>query len=197
MDRKDKKQEKGHQRNTWSRKKKVGTFFFVTAILIICSLSLMYFIDRDDNSDSFIASKSENDNKDKYIEIRESTKNISDRAQRLSSSGKTEEALEIYENAIENTDDVYTKSFLLLEKASLYSNKNMPDDALDAAKKAYDLNENSVSATSYLANHYDRLGNSQLAIEYYNKTIDLLNLENPRDYDEINYCINRIELLNS
>ncbi len=117
-----------------------------------------------------------------------------DEAEKLAFNGKGDEAKAVYDNAIKQTADSYQKSILLLNKANLLLNDSKYDDALVIAKQAEAINQNSA-VTQYIAQIYEAKGDAPKAIEYYQKTIPLVDKSKPLADANIKYFQGRIEAL--
>lgn len=117
-----------------------------------------------------------------------------DEAEKLAFNSKGDEAKAVYDNAIKQTTDSYQKSILLLNKANLLLNDNKYDDALVIAKEAEAINLNSA-VTHYMAQIYEAKGDASKAIEYYQKTISLVDKSKPVADADIKYFQSRIEAL--
>lgn len=100
------------------------------------------------------------------------TKTLKD-ADVLSNTGKKESAEQAYDEAIKMVDDPSKKINLILQKAMLYSNDSKYDEALAIAKEAESVTLD-ANAASYIGSLYERKGDKQKAIEYYQKTISLI-----------------------
>jgi len=107
-------------------------------------------------------------------------------AQTLVASGDTSGASAIYDKAASETSDSYQKSILILSKATIYLNNKDYDQALVIAKEAELVNQNSV-VTRVIAQLYEEKGDKKNAIEYYQKTIDLIDMDDPMAGDDIEY----------
>lgn len=115
-------------------------------------------------------------------------------ADKLVYEGKPKEAIAIYDQAIKQTNDSYQQSILLLDKANLLMNNNDLDGALVIAKQAELINQNSA-VTAYIAQVYENKSDSAKAIEYYKKTIPLVDKSKPLAVSDIQYYQSRIEAL--
>lgn len=104
-------------------------------------------------------------------------------AQKLSNTGKITDASAAYDSAINKTEDSVAKGNLLISKATIYLNNGEYDTALSIAKGAESISQNDV-VTSLIAQIYEKQGNKQKAIEYYKKTLTLMDKTQPTyDFD--------------
>ena len=116
-------------------------------------------------------------------------------AQKLANIGDVGGAENAYDSAIASTDDIYIKSGLILNKAMLYSNAGNYDKALSAANEAMGISQNSNTA-QYIAQIYEHKNDSQNAIKYYQKAIDLMDNSQPLSGSDTQYYRYKIETLN-
>jgi tetratricopeptide (TPR) repeat protein len=99
--------------------------------------------------------------------------NISAVASTYVASGNTVRAMAVFDEAIEKTDSPDQKSALYHTKATLIASTDTPA-AIKAAEQSVILNPN-FENTAYLAELYERNGDNEKAIEYYDKAIVLFN----------------------
>jgi tetratricopeptide (TPR) repeat protein len=92
-------------------------------------------------------------------------------------SGNIARAMEVIDEAIKKTDSPAQKSALYHTKATVIASTDTPA-AIKAAEQSVTLNPN-FENTAYLAELYERNGDNQKAIEYYNKAIVLYNQMEP------------------
>ncbi len=107
--------------------------------------------------------------------------------------GDTVGAVAAYDKAISDTTDSAQKRTLLLGKASVYYNEGNYDQALLFAQQAESIG-NSADVAEFFGSIYDAKGDSQKAIEYYQKAIDLAKAIDPED-SRIDYDKSQIEAL--
>lgn len=88
-------------------------------------------------------------------------------------SGNTARAMAVFDDAIEKTDSPAQKSALYHTKATIIAGTDTPS-AIKAAEQSVVFNPN-FENTAYLAELYERNGDNEKAIEYYNKAIVLYN----------------------
>jgi len=110
---------------------------------------------------------------------------ISD-AQTMANNGDTSGASAAYDNAVKATNDTYQKSVLTLEKAVIYLNEKNYEQALVIAKQAESINSN-FEVAKIIAQIYDEKGDKQNAITYYQKTIQLIDKNDPMASDDAEY----------
>lgn len=87
--------------------------------------------------------------------------------------GNTTKAVQVIDEAIKGTSSPAQKAALYLNKAMIVASKDTPA-AIKAAEQSVALKPN-FENTAYLAELYERNGDTEKAIEYYGKTIALLN----------------------
>ena len=110
---------------------------------------------------------------------------ISD-AQTMVNNGDTSGASVAYDNAVKATNDAYQKSVITLEKAVMYLNEKNYEQALVIAKQAEAININ-FEVVKIIAQIYDEKGDKQNAIIYYQKTIELIDKNDPMASDDAEY----------
>jgi tetratricopeptide (TPR) repeat protein len=115
-------------------------------------------------------------------------------AEQLANNGKEGEAAKVYDDAASKTTDPYQKSILILSKATLYFNDTKYAEALNVAKQAESINENST-VTYLIAQIYEAMGNTVSAVTYYKKTIPLVDTSKPLAKSDIEYYQSRIQAL--
>ncbi len=117
--------------------------------------------------------------KDRQIAAQEDAfdQTLSD-AQALANAGDGSGASVIYDEAIKSTNDSYQKSILILSKATVYLNDGDYDQALTFAKEAETIDQNFI-VVKVIAQIYEEKGDKAKAIEYYQKTIELIDESDP------------------
>lgn len=165
--------------------KKISILIISIAVLIVAGGVTAWFVMSNQ--------KTSNEKDSKNYPSKEVVKAAQD-AQKLISSGKTDEASKLYDDEIANTSDPYQKARLLLSKAIMIYNKGEYDNALTVAKQAesYDSNE---SSAAFIAQIYTMKGDKQKAIEYYQKVISLMDKSQPTYESELQYYNDSIKEL--
>ena len=97
---------------------------------------------------------------------------------RLANNGKVDDAVSSYEELIKDIKDPKMKSNMLIEKALVYENNNLLDKALMTAKEAEAIFD-SLMVVDFIARIYDKLGDTNNSILYYQKAIDSLDENSP------------------
>lgn len=121
--------------------------------------------------------------------------NTADEAQNIvGRGGDINDAVAVYDEAIKSVDDAYSKSIMLLDKATFYLNDKNYDSALSIAKEAEVINSNKAVA-QFVAQVYEEMGDKKNAIEYYRKAIALVDDTDPLSSDDIEYYQNKIKEL--
>ena len=115
-------------------------------------------------------------------------------AMKQSNNGELDDAVVTYDNAVKATEDPLEKSILLKNKAVLYVNDGKYDEALTVAKESETLNQNADTA-QFIALIYEKKGDKQKAIEYYQKAILLVDKTQDLANSDIQYYQSRIEAL--
>lgn len=126
--------------------------------------------------------------------IAKETSQTVENAKKLANNGSIDDAKTAYDGAIKKTEDPYQKSVLLLSKATLYYNDGKYDDALATAKEAESINQTD-NITNFIARIYEKKGDKQKAIEYYQKTITLIDKSQPLADSDAKYYQSKIESL--
>lgn len=98
-------------------------------------------------------------------------------------------AVQVADEAVSKTNDNYQKTVLLIAKANIYYDNQDYDKALEVAFDAESIEKNTM-VYGFIAVVYERKGDNQKAIEYYQKTIDLIKAgdledESPEYYEEM------------
>lgn len=99
-------------------------------------------------------------------------------AKNVAADGKTDEAIVMYDEAINKSNNSFEKSALMVSKAIIYLNNSNIDKALEIAKDAETVNQNE-SVTEFIAMLYSQKNDKNNAIKYYEKTITLADKANP------------------
>jgi tetratricopeptide (TPR) repeat protein len=101
-----------------------------------------------------------------------------DSADKSAFEGDVQGGVKQLDEAIKNTSDSEEQYIYYSRKATLLLNHNILPDALEAAKKAYELRNSSDSA-ALVGQVAQAQGNTALAIEYYKKAIEHLDTSDP------------------
>ena len=165
-----------------SRKKKWVIGIIITTLLISGSLVAWLVISNQESSQSQITKR-----KKEIVQL------ITD-ADTLANKGDINGAKVAYDSAIKKTEDPYKKSTLIITKATALFNDGKYDDALAVAKGAEAINEND-DVTSFIAQTYEKKGDSQNAIKYYQKSITLTDKFSPLADSYIQYYQTKIKVL--
>jgi tetratricopeptide (TPR) repeat protein len=111
----------------------------------------------------------------------------------LISNNKANEALSLYESKIKTTGDREQLDILLTGKATVYFNDGKYNEALNTLKEL-DINRPSENSSQFIAQIYDKKGDVQKSIEYYNKAISLVNKNDPMGDSSINEYKDKIKM---
>jgi len=163
-----------------SRKKKWVIGIIITILLIVGSATAWLIISNQKSS--------------QVARIAKETSQTVEDAKKLANNGSIDDAKTAYDGAIKKTEDPYQKSVLLLSKATLYYNDGKYDDALATAKEAESINQTD-NVTNFIARIYEKKGDKQKAIEYYQKTITLIDKSQPLANADAKYYQSKIEAL--
>lgn len=112
-------------------------------------------------------------NSNQAVSKPETVYDIISRANELVNNGDNDGAKRSYDNAISRTSDVVLKSALLTSKANVFYNEQNYDQALSLAIEAENLSSNE-NITQFIANIYLLKGDKEKAVEYYQKTVSLI-----------------------
>lgn len=129
----------------------------------------------------------------KKVTINDLSKSVND-AQKLTNSGNSNAAKAAYDNILKSTSDDHTKAILLLDKALIPLNSGNYDEALNIAKEAESV-EKSSYVYSFLAQIYEKKGDSENAIKYYRLAISTIDKTQPSAGDDIDYYQSKINSL--
>jgi len=135
-----------------------------------------------------------NQKSSQVAKIAKETSQTVENAKKLANNGSIDDAKTAYDGAIKKTEDPYQKSVLLLSKAILYYNNSKYDDALVTAREAESINQTD-NVTNFIARIYEKKGDKQKAIEYYQKTITLIDKSQPLADSDAKYYQSKIEAL--
>lgn len=117
-----------------------------------------------------------------------------DAAEKAAFEGDVQGGVKQLDDAIENTSDKSDLYIYYSRKATLLLNNNMLAEALDAAKKAYDVRNSSDSA-ALVGQVARQQGNKALAIEYYKKAIEHIDTTDPFSDEDTTYYQDTIKEL--
>ena len=124
----------------------------------------------------------------------EAVEQTSNGADKLVNTGKTEEAIKLYDSAVKSSDDSYSKSSLLLDKAAIYFNEGNYDEALKIANEVVTIEESAV-AYQFIAQIYEQKNDKDNAIKYYQKAVLLVDKTDPLSDEDIQYYKSKIDEL--
>lgn len=177
-----------------SRKKHKKLFIVIIILLVLAIGGGVWFF-----WNNYINEKSSNstsqDGTSQSLESSEKVTNASNEAQKIvNTGGSVETAAAVYDDALDITKDAYSKSIMLIYKAALYSDSGDIEEAIIIAKQAEELDSN-ITVTSFIANKYDINGDTEDAIYYYKKTINLLDKTQPSYSEDLQYYQNRINTI--
>jgi tetratricopeptide (TPR) repeat protein len=96
-------------------------------------------------------------------------------AEASSDSGDIESAVAAYDQAISEVSDNYNKSLMILSKANVYYNDGDFAQALVVAKEAEAIDVN-YNVTVFLAQTHEQLYELAQALDYYQRALSLVNI---------------------
>lgn len=99
-------------------------------------------------------------------------------AEKLANTGDVKAGTKALDDAIKNTQDSHDKFVYYSRKATILLNDNKLDDALVAAKQAFDIEQGSVSA-ALVGQIAQQNGDTKTALEYYKKAVQLIDASDP------------------
>lgn len=94
-------------------------------------------------------------------------------ADKLANAGNVNGSVAALDEAIKNTNDTHSKFIYYSQKALILYNNKQLDEALVAAKKAFEL-EQKQDAAAFVGQIARDKGDKPTAIEYYKKAIELV-----------------------
>lgn len=115
-------------------------------------------------------------------------------AQVYENTGKIDDAKNAYDKAINETSDKQQKANFLISKAVAILNTGDNDGALSVALESEGIIQSNNTA-SLIAQIYEKKGDIQKAIEYYQKAVSLTDKLNYLNERELIYYQRKIELL--
>jgi tetratricopeptide (TPR) repeat protein len=98
-----------------------------------------------------------------------------DEADKLAYGGDVQGSVAALDEAIKNTNDAHSKFIYYSQKALILFNENKLDEALTAAKQAFEL-EKKQDAAAFVGQIARQKGDRATAIEYYKKAIELVDV---------------------
>lgn len=107
-----------------------------------------------------------------------SAEKTADSADQLAYEGDVQGGVQKLDDAIKNTTDNQELFTFYSRKATLLLNNNQLSDALEAAKKAYDLIPGS-EAGALVGQIAQQMGNKTTAVDYYQKAIEHIDPTDP------------------
>ena len=113
----------------------------------------------------------------------------------MQDSGDTKGALVKLNEVINQTKASNQKYDLLYEKATLYYNEGKYTDAMSTIKEVEAITSDAAVA-EFIASLYRKMGDTQKAIEYYQKAISLLDKNLDSYQSDLEYNQSRIDDLN-
>jgi tetratricopeptide (TPR) repeat protein len=160
-----------------SKRKKIIIIIIAWVVLVAACVAVgIWYVNRS-------PSDSGNQDPDPVVPVLDTSKfsGLTEKVQALEKKGDTEGAAAIYTEAATSTDNKVEKAYLYSSASSVYLNADKLDKSLEAALDAYEAAPSEGSA-ALVADLYERLGDKQRAIEYYNKTIELIDPDDPTTY---------------
>jgi predicted negative regulator of RcsB-dependent stress response len=115
-------------------------------------------------------------------------------AQTLANNGNTTAAAAKYDVAIKSSTDNTQKSIIMSSKATLYFNTGDYNGALVAAKEAEAVDK-TKNVESFIGQIYEKMGDKQNAIKYYQNAIALVDKSQPMADSYIDYIQTKIDEL--
>jgi tetratricopeptide (TPR) repeat protein len=97
-----------------------------------------------------------------------------DKANNLYQQGKTDEAVSLYKQAVSETSSKEQKNFVYLSLATSYFNSGDYNNALSNALVSEKYQRDS-NTEQFIASIYEKMGDKQNAIKYYQNAITLIN----------------------
>lgn len=117
-------------------------------------------------------------------------------SQLILNGGSISEASAIYDDAIQAESDSTTKISLILSQATMYFNNDEYDKALSLANQAEAIAESS-GLDAFIAQIYEKKGDTVNAMKYYQKAIDVIDNNDPLAGADVEYYQTIIDNLNS
>lgn len=181
-------------KSLFSRKWFIITAVFSIILIIGAVFGLMYYLNLSKlTSDTTTQQKLE---ETKTQEARADKINQTvDEAKALVNNNKVSDAVIVYDQAIKSAEDDYSKSVLLLSKATMYFNASDYSNALAISLTAEATIDSDVTEY-FIAQIYEKKGDNENAIKYYQKAIDLVDSTDPLSKNDIQYYQNKIKELN-
>lgn len=112
-------------------------------------------------------------------------------ADKLANNGEVEASIFAYDKIIDKTISLEKKSNILIAKALVYENNGAEKQALSTAKEA-ELAFPSLMVVDFIARIYEKLGDSENALTYYQKSLKKLDEKSPMYQTEKEVYDNKI-----
>lgn len=151
----------------------------IVVIVIGASAALAIFISMQQNKSSSNGNGGTSQNGNSPVPFQKKpAEKTADAAEKTAFEGNVQGGVKQLDDAIANTSDDEELYIFYSRKATLLLNNNMLPEALDAAKKAYELHNSSDSA-ALVGQIAQAQGDKALAIEYYQKAIKHIDTSDP------------------
>ena len=156
-----------------SRKKRWIVSFVL--ILVLCGVIVAWFVVTREKKTT-----------PQTQDINKATSQTVSDAQALANNGKVDAAKAAYDAAAKNTNDNDQKSIFLSQKATLLFNNAQYEEALVVALEAESAKKD-ATAEGFIAQIYEKKGDKQKAIEYYQSALVLVDKSQPTSDVDIQY----------
>jgi tetratricopeptide (TPR) repeat protein len=172
-------------------KRRLITLGSIVVAVILASAAFAIYISQQQNKSSSDgtngSNSSQNGDGSSSLPEKSPAEKEADAADKKAYEGDVQAGVKQLDNAIENTSDKSDLYIFYSRKATLLLNNNMLADALEVAKKAYELRLSSDSA-ALVGQIAAQQGNKAVAIDYYKKAIERIDKNDPfADEDKTYY----------
>jgi len=176
------------------RNKRALLMVSISLAIIAFSFAIFYYISNNYNEANIADNNGVKVLTDAAAHAEEVNKVTKEAEDILRDANSVEEAIKIYDSAIESSEDDYQKNSFSLAKAVFYFNNGMPDKALEIALGLYEVGQ-SENLARFIAEIYSQLENNEKAIEYYNEAILMADTSEEQGAGSIDYYKAEIESL--
>jgi tetratricopeptide (TPR) repeat protein len=171
------------------RKKLLSVMLFIILLTIIgTTIGILYVLNKNQLKSNGTSQNSS--------DVASKTQATIDKANALYQQGKKDEAIKLYQQAASLAGTKEQQNLASLSMATSYFNSGDYKDALTAAIAAENSQKDS-NTEQFIASIYEKMGDNQNAIKYYQSAISLVDKTQPQASDDIEYYQSRIKALSN
>ncbi len=165
----------------------------ITIIVISAGVALFLFLNRP--SPTTNSETQSTLNTLPGVEVSPQTEKKADEAAKIAYEGNVEEGVKALDESISSATDSYDKFVFYSQKATVLFNSGDKDNAIIAAKSAYEIEKNASSA-ALVGQIAKSMNDTVVALDYYKKALGLVDSNSPfatLDREEYQRLITEIE----